>query len=267
VTVQVSAALAVGSRSLLVAFAGGLERFFGVPGITDFAFGVVVPVFGLEITAPVALAAGVPIGIVGGYVLVQTIVGLGYRIRQPDVQPAALSVGQRYPPFAHTPELANSRTRGAPTNTDGASHAPTDGGRTADASAGAGSSEPAATGATTDATDDGGTTPEAIGGSDTLGGDPAEPADSEPDETGTVEAGTDEAGTDETDQEIEEASDTRVFTPPDAADEIEEAPAAFADDADSNAGTAGPTVCPDCGRDLDDDEYTFCPRCGADVSD
>jgi hypothetical protein len=256
VTVQVSAALAVGSRGLLVRFAGGVGRFFGLPGVTDVALGVLVPIFGLELPAPIALAAGVPVVIVGSYVLVQNVVGLRYRIQQPDLEPAALSVGQRYPAFAHTPELANSRKRAAGVSIDAATTAPTDGGTTAGASDAADASEPAATGTTATDDSDQGPTRDATGEGESWGDEPTSPTEpeSEPSEPETAE------------QEVEEASDTRVFTPPDSADEIDEAPASFGDDADSTAANAGPTVCPDCGRTLDGDEYTFCPRCGADVS-
>jgi len=174
-------------------------------------------------TAPIGLAVAVvlPLVLVLAYLTLQTIAAIAVRVQQPTVRPSRVRTGQRYPSWLDV----------------AASSAGSDG-RNAPSPSGA-----AATPGNADATDRESTT--TADASQSTGG------------TGSQDSPSTSAATDADDAEESTEADavnhTRVFTPPDGADDALSTP--DADSAESNCPNCGATIpanadrCPACGRE------------------
>jgi len=229
--VLVLGGVAVGRDALVAAVSSGLARATGIDVLTT-VHTTSYAVDGVAVPLPVAAAVAVPVGGTALYLAVQLPWSVVSRLRRPTVRRPQLRTGQRYPRFARP------TTAASPAGVGAASETPTPTGGTAAAA----DSDPA----------DGTGSPDAAGGPD---GD-AEPA------TDPASPGSDD--------ELDDVTHTRVFTPPDDAD---------VEGVDGLGGGDGVTsgrettitddpdegYCPGCGAAVDRCAAT-CPDCGADLA-
>ena len=186
-------------------------------GVTDLAFGTISRA---GITAPLLPIAAVatPAAFAIAYVWVQLFASLVVRIRRPDVPRSAIRAGQRYPQVVQ-PGTSDRFAMGiaSPNGDDTASNG-------TDAGAG-----------------DGGTNSSSgSAGSGAASGAP-----------------TDDAAGDKSDEAMDDVGQTRVYTPPEDADEVSPG-AAGGQDAVKNE------FCPICGETYAADAgHTNCPNCNA----
>lgn len=217
-----------------------VDQVLLVAGLPTWIAGT-VSVEGVAISG-VAAVALVPLLLALAYVLVQTVVALGVRLFEPDLDRSKMRTGQRYPPFL--PEVTSVQPSTTPDSAD--SVAPeTDSDTTPVDGTAAGSDDVAAA----DATDD------------------------------TVEGGESEG------EDLDDVSNTRVFTPP-AGDDSSGLDAGTGTDAGATTGAgtsddaatetravrsdeAGDATsetreyCDACGESFSvDTTVRFCPNCG-----
>ncbi|WP_436929741.1 hypothetical protein [Halosimplex halobium] len=197
-------------------------------GVADLVFGAVSRA---GLTAPLLplVAVATPAALALAYVWIQLFASLLVRIRRPDVPRSAIRAGQRYPQVVQ-PGTTDRLAMGTAPD-DGADEGSADGASESnDAVDSSGGGGPAADGSTADAgADDGG----------------------ESDESGSADPGEDA---------VEPPGQTRVFTPPEDADEV--SPEAVSE------GTSERSVknefCPICGETYAaEPDRTNCPNCNA----
>ncbi|WP_135362797.1 hypothetical protein [Halosimplex halophilum] len=224
-TATVSRAASLGGQAALVEAAAA--RY----GVGDLVFGEVTRA---GLTAPllplVAVATPAVLGL--AYVWVQLFASLLVRVRRPDVPRSAIRAGQRYPQVVQpgtTDRLAMGTASGSGTD-DGSADGVSESSDSAGGSAGGSTA--------------GSSTAEAESG----GSDPA----------------SDEPGSSGSDGDaVESPGQTRVFTPPEDADDVSPEAASGA-----TGGTGEPTVknefCPICGETYAADaDHSNCPNCNA----
>jgi len=118
VVVSTAVALASALAAVGTATGGGqfAEQVLRSVGLPAWVLGTVsvegVVVLGL------AAAAALPVALALAYVLVQTVVSLGVRLVEPDVDRSAMRTGQRYPPFLDTTTPVGTPA-GSPDSSDG----------------------------------------------------------------------------------------------------------------------------------------------------
>lgn len=234
-------AVIAGRRAFVTNAAAGVGDLFGTGRVVDIVTGTTA-VGPVTVSTLLGLAAVLPAGLAVAYLLVQALVGLGNRVREPDVPRSNLRTGQRYPEFAHPVSQRSADS--------GASRPATD--TAASDTAGAAASASAA--------------PESATASDT-----ANAADGVTDD--------EQSGTKETD-DADDVSHTKVFTAPDDGDAedipgLEDAETdsagdsgaeetAVIGDADDSAGDG--YECPTCTETFDSGtDFAYCPTCGTEL--
>jgi hypothetical protein len=248
VALLVGTATVAGRRAFVEDAAAGVSALLGSGTVADILTGTTTagPV---TVSTLLGLAAVLPAGFALSYILVQILVGLGNRFREPDVPRSQLRTGQRYPGFAHPIAEGSGRT---PTAPDTAASA-TNGGPSQS------SNDPSRTGSSG---------PAATADSD-LSGDDADDADQLTADTG------------ETDDGVDDVSHTKVFTAPDDGFDgdvpgVDDAPAqsddetavvGSADSTDRNDDRGGDGYrCPTCADSFESDtNFAYCPTCGTEL--
>jgi hypothetical protein len=252
VTILAAGALGAGRRDLVADTAAGIAGVVNVPALANYADGVVA-VGSVEISivaATVVVPAVLP---VGAYVAIQLAVSAIQRFRKPDVKRSSLRTGQRYPGFAHPTVGSGGRASGTVERGQPAAGGNPTG--TSDGRRGGGVTAGSADGAADPITGPGSSTGDGTGGASgeaAAAGSAAEDADA-----GT--GGADDRGADDVDDDVPPGvRHTRVYSPPEDADDIE-----MADEAEAARRTASGKFCPSCGDSYEGETQTFCPTCGA----
>lgn len=179
-----------------------------------------------------ALAVAVPAALVVAFLLAQSGAAFMVRVIEPDVTPADIRGGQRYPPAVRTADGAG------PTPQSTVYRSP---------------KSPGPSGGSASSSNTGRSRNRRSNGNAGAGSDGTSNASS------AADAGTDDAEDDDT---VDDVSHTRVFTPPDGPGD---GAVAGVDDApDGTARNEG--NCPACGQQFAvDTEVRFCPNCGEEL--
>lgn len=248
VTLLASSVTVAGRSELLTNLASGIDSLAGTTLVADLATGT-TDVAGVAVPTLPGLAAGVPVGLAGVYLIVQILVGLVTRARGVTVPRSHLRTGQRYPEFARPTVDSDENPTTPRTTTTMSSQSATN------ASESTGQSD-----------------------SGTASNDRA----SESEQPATADAAT--GDTDDEDEgviEEESVSHTKVFTPPDDGGEFDvDLPESGAggDATRNDGGGTGieretPVIsegsgyeCPSCADTFPEDtEFAYCPTCGSEL--
>ena len=247
VALLVGTATVAGRRAFVEDAAAGVSALLGSKTVTDILTGTTTagPV---TVSTLLGLAAVLPAGFALSYILVQTLVGLGNRFREPDVPRSQLRTGQRYPGFAHPIAEGSGRTPNSPDTGASATN--------------------------------GGATQSSTVTSQTGSSGPASTAESDLSGDDTVDADQRTDDTDEAEEEADDVSHTKVFTAPDDGFDgdvpgVDETPAqsddtavvGSADSTDHGDDHGGDGYrCPTCADSFEPDtNFAYCPTCGTEL--
>lgn len=264
ITILAAGALGAGRHELVADTAAGIAGVVGVPALTNYADGTVV-LGGVEISMVAATVVVTAILPVGAYVGIQLAVSGIQRLRKPDVKRSSLRTGQRYPGFAHPTAGGGGATSGGggrATTGDGGGARSGDSGRTTTGGERGSSADAAAGRQAADTPERGGAGAGATsaGGSGTRAENAAATDESQSVGAGAAAggAGDDDVDTPADGDERDDVSHTRVYSPPEDAEDIE-----VADGAEAARRSGTGKFCPSCEESYEGETRTFCPTCGA----